>query len=167
MARKMHSNGEDNQLVMLQTKYLGMVECDENSIVYFPQGLPGFDELRRFVCLEQPEFRPLIYLQSVENPQICFLTLPVSAIDTAYRLEVASSEGVILGMEGQPVVSGTNVIGLAILTTSTDQDPTANLLSPVVINVATRIGMQIVQAQSQYDWRHPLMAAPAAEAACL
>lgn len=152
---------------MLETKYLGMVECDENSIVYFPQGLPGFDELRHFVCLEQPEFRPLVYLQSVENPQICFLTLPVRAIDTAYRLEVGRSEETVLGLEGQPVTSGTNLIGLAILTTSTDQDPTANLLSPVVINVASRIGMQIVQAQSQYDWRHPLTATPEAEVACL
>lgn len=161
----MQVNSKDNQLV-IETKYLGMVECDEASIVTFPQGLPGFDDLRRFVCLEQPEFRPLVYLQSVENPQICFLTLPVGAIDTGYRLEVGSSEGSVLGLDAQSGISGTNVIGLAILTTSTDQDPTANLLSPVVINVAERVGMQVVQAQSQYDWRHPLAETAPAELAC-
>jgi flagellar assembly factor FliW len=153
--------------VMLETKYLGTIECDENSILNFPRGLPGFDDLRRFVCLQQPEFRPLVYLQSAEHPQICFLTLPVGAIDASYRLEVGSEETALLGLGSQITSFGTDVIGLAILTTSKHREPTANLLSPVVINVASRIGMQVVQSQSQYDWRHPLTITEPAEAACL
>jgi flagellar assembly factor FliW len=166
MAREVQLDLEETQTVMVKTKYFGDVECDENSIVLFPQGLPGFDDLTRFVCFEQPGYRPLVYLQSVEDPQICFLTLPVGAIDRSYKLDVDAAETALLQLQGEPPVVGANVLGLAILSTYRDQDATANLLSPVLINVTARIGMQVVQSRSQYDWRHPLTATQPAEAVC-
>lgn len=140
----------------VNTKYFQQVECDAASVVQFPQGLPGFEDLRTFVCLEQPEYRPLVYLQSIEEAQVCFLTLPVGVINKDYQLQVGPEDTRVLQLAGDRAALGVNLVGLAILSVSRDRDTTANLLSPVLINVSSRIGLQVIQARSQYDWQHPL-----------
>lgn len=152
--------------MIVQTKYFGAIECDSTTVIDFPLGVPGFEGLVQFICLEQPEFRPLVYLQSVADPNICFLTLPAQTIDPAYELEIGSEHAVLLGLQ-QPTAIGTDLLCLAILSAGQENVPTANLLSPVVIHVRARRGLQVVQVTSQHDWRHPLVRDNAEGIACL
>ncbi len=43
--------------------------------------MPGFEEQRRMIPVEIPSQRPLVYLQSLESDEICFVALPVYVID--------------------------------------------------------------------------------------
>ena len=150
----------------IETKYFGAVEYSESAIIRFPLGLPGFESLTDFLCLEQPSLRPLAYLQSLAVPDICFLTLPVRAIEPAYEVEVSDDEANLLKLGPGPLLIGQNIACLAILCTGSDRMATANLVAPVVINIAERIGVQVIQPHSEYDCAHPLRAAQALEAAC-
>lgn len=150
-----------------ETRYFGTVGCDEGRVIEFPAGLPGFEKRQRFVLLEDAERKPVIFLQSLDEPQLCFLTLPVLAVDPEYRLKIAAEDLRVLDLCAgrQPVIGG-EVECLVILAVADDGSVTANLLAPVVIHAGTRRAVQAVREDAIYGCRHRL-ARPAPEAPCL
>src|SRR5262245_12409051 len=120
----------------LNTKFFGRVEYQDQSVFDFPAGVPGFEEEKRFLLLEQHENRPLVFLQSLSQPELCFLALPVLCVDPDYRLslEVEDLHNLELPADHQPRIGG-NMLCLALLSLEEDQPPTANLLAPIVVNL--------------------------------
>ena len=45
-----------------------------------------------------PDREPLIFLQSLEDPDLCFLTLPVLAVDPQYQLTVSKEDRELVGL---------------------------------------------------------------------
>ncbi|WP_252891062.1 hypothetical protein [Thermoclostridium stercorarium] len=41
--------------MQLNTKHFGVIEVDEKEILYFPSGIPGFENVRKFVLLGRQE----------------------------------------------------------------------------------------------------------------
>jgi flagellar assembly factor FliW len=143
--------------MIVSTKYFGDLECAEDGLIDFPQGIPGFEHLCRFVCLEQPLARPIVYLQSATDPDLCFLTVPVRSIDSAYAVSLTDDEAACLKLRRDETAIGTDIACMAILSTTPSQDPTVNLFAPVVINIRNRIGLQVIQSDSQYSFCHSVI----------
>jgi flagellar assembly factor FliW len=144
-----------------ETKYFGTVEYDPREALDFPAGLPGFEARRRFLAIEEAAHRPVVFLQSLEDPQLCFLTLPVLAVDPAYRLQVSSDDLAALEFNSPrlPVI-GTDVVCLVIVAIDEHGHMTANLLAPVIINPATGRAVQSVRDDAVYACSHRLREAP-------
>jgi flagellar assembly factor FliW len=147
-----------------QTRYFGPVEYEEDSVVVFPDGIPAFERERRFVAIRQPLNEPLIFLQSLTNPDLSFVTLPAAAVCPGFQLRLTPEDRDSLGLDAgrQPVI-GRDVLCLAILSLEENKAPTANLLAPIVVNLRTRRGRQAIQTDSPYSHREAL---PLREAAC-
>jgi len=139
-----------------ETQNFGTVDYEGNSILEFPQGLPGFEERRRFVALTFPDTKPLVFLQSLEDRNLCFITLPVLTIDRQYRLEVGEEDLARLDLapERQPRI-GEQVACLAVVTLQ-ETGPTANLLAPIVINLGNLKAVQAIAPDSGYSHQHAL-----------
>jgi flagellar assembly factor FliW len=166
--------GFNPRMAKCQSKYLGELEYDEaQSVIEFPAGLPGFEDERGFLPVKLPRTEPLLLLQSVNRPELCFMTLPVLSIDPSYRLATMAEDLKLIGFDPdqQPRI-GTDVLCVAILSVWEDRPTTANLLSPLVMNLATRRAVQAIQAESNYSHQHELPAPeparedPVPEAAC-
>jgi len=138
-----------------ETRYFGTISFEEPAVIRFPAGLPGFAHCRRFLPLQDASRKPLIFLQSLEEPQLCFLTLPIPAVDPAYHLKMNDEDRALIGLERQPVL-GDEAECLFIIAVGEDHVPSANLLAPVVINRATALAVQAVRDDSVYSCRHPL-----------
>ena len=56
--------------------------------------------------VEIPAQRPLVYLQSLECAEICFVALPVYVIDPAFQLRLSEEERVLLQLpeDSDPVI---------------------------------------------------------------
>ncbi len=119
----------------------------------FPAGLPGFEDHTRFVLVERPDLAPILFLQSVDSPELCFITAPVTSIDPAYDLEMTPEDERQLGTD-----EAGEFLCLAILSAEENGLLTANLLAPVVINPGTCRGVQAVRSDSRYSHQHPLEA---------
>jgi flagellar assembly factor FliW len=145
----------------LQTTYFGELDCSEASVYQFPHGLPGFETERAFVFLRQPHTEPLMFMQSVANPRLCFILLPILAAEPRYQvdLEPESVTELKLTPGRQPRI-GEDILCAAIVCAGDGEavEPTANLMAPVVVNIKERIGMQVTQPNSTYSHRHPLFA---------
>ena len=63
------------------TKYHGLMRYADDMVWNFPEGLFGFEERKRFLPVELAGTRPVVFLQSLEDPQLCFVTLPVPVFE--------------------------------------------------------------------------------------
>jgi flagellar assembly factor FliW len=147
-----------------ETRYFGPVDYEEASVMVFPDGIPAFEQEKRFLAMRQPISEPLVFLQSVANPNVCFATLPTAAACPGYQLRMAPEDLAALGLESgrQPAI-GRDVLCLAILSLTENAAPTVNLLAPIVVNLNTLRGRQAIQTDSPYSHREVL---PLREAAC-
>ncbi len=138
-----------------KTNHFGPVEYEAASVLRFPRGLPGFERCREFLPVHQPENDPLIFLQSLEDPSLCFLTVPVLVVEPGYRLRIEPEDLELIGLAPGELRIGENALCLTVLAVGED-GPTANLLAPVVANLANGLCVQAVSASSGYSHRHPL-----------
>ena len=147
---------------VLETKEFGKLTYEEDAELEFPVGLPGFDDRKRFVAVRFVENDPLIYLQSMEDPALCFITMPVLAADPQYRLKLSNADLGRLGLNSarQPRM-GNDVLCLTVLSVRED-GPTANLLAPIVVNLRNRKAVQAVAPESDYSHQFALMPQQAA-----
>jgi flagellar assembly factor FliW len=143
--------------MILTTPYFGPLAVNESAALEFPQGLPGFENCRRFVPLEHPAHPGLIFLQSMERLDLCFLAVPVRSIRPEYRPALSAEDLELLDLaeDRQPEI-GTEVAALAILSLAPGEAPTANLLSPVVVSIATGRAVQAIRPDDTYGCREPV-----------
>ena len=139
------------------TEHFGILRYDAGQIIHFPAGLPAFDNERGFLPIEDPSKAPVVFLQSLSQPGLVFITLPVLAIDPTYQLMMAEDdiEALDLPVADQPKI-GAEVLCLAIVTIFEDYPPTANLMAPIVVNLATKNALQAIQTESGYSHQHLL-----------
>ena len=118
--------------MILSTTRFGALSVDETQFMEFPEGLPGFKRCRRFVPFEHAECAGLIFLQSMDRPDLCFLTLP-GAVAAAGLLSAVDA-GRIANCWGCPPAgrprSALKWRPWRLLSLREGQPPTANLLSP-------------------------------------
>ena len=141
----------------METKHFGQISFEPDSELEFPGGLPGFEDRGRFVAVRFLESDPLIYLQSLEDPDLCFITMPILAVDPFYKLEVSGEDldQLCLPQARQPRI-GEDVLCLTVLSIR-ETGPTANLLAPIVVNLRNRRAVQAVAADSDYSHQFALM----------
>jgi flagellar assembly factor FliW len=147
---------------MVETKYFGTLPYGDGSVFDFPQGLPAFEEEKSFVLIESPEGAPLVFLQSMARPNLCFVALPILVVDENYQLAIAPEdlEELSLDTQRQPVL-GSEVTVLALVSMRDEHVATANLMAPIVLNVKIRQGLQAIRRDSRHSHKYPVASDPA------
>jgi len=143
----------------LETKYFGTMPCDEASCFDFPSGIPAFEEERRFLRIESPAHQPLLFLQSATTPALCFIAMAALAADPDYKLSMSPEDLAALDLPAgrQPRI-GSEVMVLTLLSIRENAPATANLLAPIVINVANRRALQAIRHDNLYSHEQPVAA---------
>ena len=133
------------------TKAYGEVEIDERQIITFPGGLFGFETLHDFALLDATQ-QPFYWLQSIHVEQVAFVLLKPSIIRPDYDPAVTKSDLKALGLEDS---RDENALVFSIVTFLEDnQNMTANLQGPIVVNRHERVGRQCISTDSRWETRH-------------
>jgi flagellar assembly factor FliW len=131
-------------------------ELPAGSVVFFPEGVPGFEKARRFILLQHREFEPLLLLQNVEDESLSLPLVPAHVVDPAYQLLIDARDCELLGYS-EPPEAGNNVVCLLVLILAGQgSGPQCNLFAPIVINPASMRGKQVMQIGSSYPSVFPL-----------
>lgn len=150
---------------VVHTTQFGDLPYNDEDVFHFPEGIPGFEGERRFLCVERPGLRPIVFLQNLEDPNLCLLTLPVGVFQPDYELKLNSDDVELLQAAtsqnpgGEVVLSAgfaDSLACLAVVCLHEDQPPTANLLGPVVLSKATMKGLQAIRDDARYSAMHPI-----------
>jgi flagellar assembly factor FliW len=145
---------------VIETARFGTVKYSEEEEIRFPAGLPGFENEHRFLLIEAAASMPLKFLQSVETSALSFVLAPVELMAPHYDKKLPRADRETLGMEGEV---GADLEWLAILCFARPEEPTANLLGPVVIRRETGLGVQSIREDARYSARQPLFGANVGE----
>ena len=102
--------------------------------------------------------KPIVFLQSLNAPDLCFVTLPLLVVDPAYQLAVTAEDLAAIGLgdlKGQQPVVGRQVQAYTIMA-MTESGPAANLLAPIIVNISpwrdgrAALGIQAVRYDNRY-----------------
>jgi flagellar assembly factor FliW len=137
------------------SRNLGALEYQPGEQFVFPRGLPGFPRETAFLPIELPNQFPLVYLQSLRTPDLCFVALPVKCVLTDYQLSPIAEDLASIGLE-QDSQPGPEMLCLALVCFGEEGTASANLRAPIIINVKSRTGVQSIQSEDRYPFRYPL-----------
>ncbi len=136
----------------VESHILGQITASQEQCFTFPQGILGFPACKRFVLLpaEHPGF---FWLQSMECESLAFLLVdPFACID---QFSVDLSDGDLLPLRAARAAE-IGLLAIVTLPRSPEEAPTANLLGPLALNFAKRLGRQVIVQNSPYGTRWPL-----------
>jgi flagellar assembly factor FliW len=129
------------------------VSVDSRQIVTFNSGLIGLPQLKVFALVEDEESLPIRPLQCVSTPEFVFIVINPFTIYPNYDVEISDDDAAELG-----VTSPSDVLVLAIVTVPEDiRYVTANLLSPIVINMKNKRARQILLSDTDYPINYRIL----------
>jgi flagellar assembly factor FliW len=137
--------------MFLNTKHFGEIEIDESKIITFKEGIPSFEDLKRYIVLYNgDETSPFRWLQCVDDGQLAFAVINPFMILKNYDIEISEET-----VESLNIESITDVMVLAIVVVPEEPNKmTMNLKAPVIINTKNNSGMQVVLDTDMYSVRH-------------
>lgn len=140
--------------MILKTKHFGNVEINEEDIITFEKGIPGFESSKKFVILHKvEEDNPFKWLQSVDDGKVAFVVINPQVFKHNYEVKVDRTISDELEIE---VIE--DVIVFSIVTIPEEVSKmTANLKAPVLINAKKNKGMQLILDDERYDFRHLIL----------
>lgn len=143
----------------LRTKYFGELDYASESVFHFEDGIPGFEDQTEFVFIDQPRTHPLVFMQSLKRPGLCFIAVPTSVAQAGYQPKLSAEHRETLGLPPfADLQIGRDILCLALVTVVEGSGPTVNLASPIVLNLFNQKGLQAIQEAPEYSFRHPLVA---------
>jgi flagellar assembly factor FliW len=121
--------------------------------VTFPKGLLGFEQLRTFTLFEPKDGYPLKFLQSNENAEVSFICIDPVTVKRDYQVPLTPEEAEALALEAPQ-----DALILTLVVVPEDpQHMTTNLAGPLIINIRTRVGRQIILSSETYPLRCPIL----------
>lgn len=137
--------------MMVKTKHFGEMYIDENGIIDFPEGIPGFDELKKYILLSPAsEASPFKWLQSVEDSTVSFAVADPFYIKSDYEVNLDDNVLKTLMIEDQK-----DVLVLSIVLVPSDASKASiNFKAPVIINLNKKKAMQVILDTDTYGVRH-------------
>lgn len=129
----------------IKSSFLGTQSVDPNTVINFPNGLPGFEDQTRFKLFHQEDSnnRLVYWLQSIDDESLTFSVAPPSIFNINYNLVLSDEEVATLGFENPA-----DALVLIILhKDATEPTIKGSIKAPLIINSAKRIGLQKVMSQ--------------------
>ncbi len=138
----------------INSRPFGEIEIDERQIIDFPEGLLGFDYVKRFALLDAGDDKsPFKWLQAVSEPSLAFVVIRPEDFLKDFSLKVSQNDFEAVGAEDRK-----ELLVFAIVTIPPDpSEMTANLQGPVIINAAKRLGRQAISLNEDYHVRHRIL----------
>lgn len=136
----------------IMTTRFGEIEIEENKIITVSKGLVGFPQRTKYIILDHPNKKsiPFKWFQSADEPSLALVIIDPLLFKPDYKINYKLPEITSLGSSNPK-----DFLALVIVSILKDpQEITANLLSPIIININTKIAKQIILYESKYDIRH-------------
>ena len=144
----------------IETKFFGTQDVNENDIITFKHGIPGFEERQRYIIMPYSDQSPFFVMQSVEQVNLAFILIGLEQVVPDYSIDI--SDELVSEIK---LATPEDAVVYAIVTIPGDlAKSTVNLAAPVIINMKGKMGEQIIFNNSPYSLRHPLFTAQPATA---
>lgn len=133
----------------ISTTRFGTLSIADDDVLTFVDGLIGMEEFRRWALLADAQNATLGWLQSLDRPEVALAVVSPRRFVADYRARVARRDVEPLG------VTGADDAQVLVIVNQVGESLALNLKAPLVINLSTRLGRQIV-AKDDHAVQHLL-----------
>lgn len=147
-------------MILTHTRF-GNIEFSPNDLIIFEDGLIGFGDSKEFLMVPSKPGSPFSWLQSAQDPSLAFLIADPSAFFEDYDPEVSDFDAHQLGLFNG---SEFGIFVTSAIPVGEPKKATANLAAPILINLDTKRGKQVVLENEAYTMRHPIFSEQSAPA---
>lgn len=134
----------------IETKFYGKIEIEDNRVINFKNGIPGFEDLNSFALLDIENSNNVKCLQSLERKEVCLLIISPWDFFKDYEVYLSDDEIKELDIKNESDVLIFNVI------TVREKVITANLVAPIIINTINKNAKQIILSDIKYSIRQEI-----------
>ncbi len=134
----------------IQSRF-GEIEYDPENTLMFPEGLVGFEALRKFVVMPNEKEGPLFWIQSVEDPQVAFILTDPTGFYYDYKIVPDGREREKLGLDDDG-----ECLTVSVVSVPEDRNITLNLAAPILFAPQTNRALQVVLEGTQFSPQTPL-----------
>jgi flagellar assembly factor FliW len=140
-------------MLNVKTTRFGDVSVEEEQLIHFPEGLLGFPDQKDYLMMEHKPGSPFYWLQSVSVPELAFVMINPLLVkkDFLEALSASDRKFFVSEKEGDKAF-----FSLVTIPTGKVEEMTSNLLGPLVIDVRSRTGRQVILSNTGYSHRHPV-----------
>lgn len=152
---------EQDQTMTIELPRFGECTYAASEVISFPWGLPGFPKLHNWLALTvetQPNF---VWLQSLDDTDVALPATDPFSLFENYDPKLPPYAVAALEIEHP---GDFTLLGVVIVSEGA-AEMSINLMAPIVINLRTRRGRQIMLENSSFSVREPLPRRSAGEAA--
>lgn len=119
------------------------VEVDPDITIEFPNGLPGFEDCKRFKLFHSGDKPVVFWLQSLDDPSVVFSLADPDLLNVFYELTLTDEEQSALRADAGDEMNIAVILSQQAESNTTAQSAIlANFRSPIVINVTKKIALQ-------------------------
>jgi flagellar assembly factor FliW len=125
------------------------MEIDEADVIQFPLGIPGFEDRHQWILVGD-DGNAIMWMHSAEDGELALPVTTPDAVRGDYNAQIPRE-----ALEPIGDVKEGDVAILIVVTIPPNRpwDMTANLKAPIVVNKASRIAMQTIALNDDYDFR--------------
>ena len=138
--------------LVYQSSKLGDVTYTSEDVIRFPQGIPGFENQREFLLVTREECDPLIFLAALEHTDVALPLMPLAPSTLSVRPSAAMLAP--LAISGDDTIAYYAVASIGLNATQI----IVNLRAPIVINLDTRLGCQVILPDERLPIASPIPA---------
>ncbi len=125
-------------------------EVHPENVFTFSNGILGFEDIKEYVFLLNEKVAPFMFMQSLNSKNVSFVCVETFLIKPDYSIKLPESNIETLELE-----SPKDALVLSLVTINSNiRKFTANLMSPLVINMANLKGQQFIPDSSIYPVRY-------------
>jgi flagellar assembly factor FliW len=136
--------------VEVHSSRFGTFAVPADRVLWFAGGLIGFPDYHRFVIVEHTRPGPLRWLLCLDEPDLAFAVVDPAEFFPEYHVDARGCLG----------LSAAEDVAVFAIVTVPRADPagmSANLIAPLVVNVAAREARQVILEDGAYSTRHRLL----------
>jgi flagellar assembly factor FliW len=143
----------ENMLTVSTTRF-GDILIEPDRIIHFPDGLLGFPDQKSYIIQQHKPGSFFYWLQSVTLPYLAFVIINPFLGEKDYLKELSpADQEYFIGIDDG------RTLALALVTIKPESVPplTMNLVGPVIIDLESRTGRQVVLSTTRYTCKHLLI----------
>jgi len=141
--------------LIIETLRFGALDVNEKEIINFKEGLPGLENLHRFIMIDDEDSEPIKWMQSIDDGNIVLPMINPFVVLDDYEIDVNDHEVEYLGLWEMKDL----YVLCVVLIPEKIEEMTVNLAAPVLINISTGDAKQVLVDRKDHAIKHPIFEA--------
>lgn len=133
----------------IKTKFFGETDISEEDVIFFKEGIPGFEEHKKYAVLNIEDSK-IVCIQCIDAERVCLVAASPWDYFKKYEINISDAEIEELNIKVESDAAIYNVLSIS------KDKTTMNLLAPVVINFKEKLGKQIIMDGTKYSIRQEI-----------